>query len=944
MKKIASLILILVLFLSMSIPASASTNQLIEYPEYPDVLPRNYDYAVSVTQGEKTISIPVYNTCRQDDVFKTDKYRRFCEFAFEGDAVTIDVTVNIDMTSFEVLPSSKHIPATSSGNVISITLAEAENVVVRLNGDQNTCLTIIVEAPQTDVPSKDDESVIYCDAGLNNITNAAYNDEGDLVVTNNQTLYLAPGALVTARVMIKKDSNSTADYYKVCGRGAILDPEPNRTKNIDAHDGKSYLLSSESGVSNLSISGIKLLDARTFNITLSATTDSTITDVKMFSNQVSTDGISYWWGTKRIKTSNCFLYVNDNVFVVGSGVDDIDIRDMTIGTSYAAFFPQGLCTNLVCDNIDVFKAESFYKSDLVLSTAREQSITITNVHATDALRLGYFVRYKDQNSGVKTVAFESISLPKTVTYLYISQDSGNTSNATSNFSFTFNNVWYGDTQFTESDITNDETVATVTFGEEYDADKAMANLSVKQTASYTAEKIYAGDYMLPNFKNLPQIIDNTLYVDAVGVLEQLGYNVSFTDGLLTFNNSKDAYSLSVGEYKGYKNTFKKPLSKPFLHQNSSVLMPVTALSELKIAEYNYIETTKTLNIEYVSTDENLLLNSNFEDGETLDWICYMFSALNEKEGKDGVGKSMLVTPHKKYLSNDTGISQYITDDLWKNGAGTYRLQADIKLNTDYTGYDYQDNNVVMGITNSAWSLRSTTSIRQEFEISDEWQTFSFDIEISESNLSKYSNAYFFIGACVNTKSLKSFYVDNVSMVKVIPENELEVDAEMVNGASIRLNEKNGIRFYTNVDMQKINELKNSGAKVEMGTLIAPADLLDEEELTFETASDKRVNVCFESENYFTEDDFAGIVGSIVNIRESIGENSNSGNIGRDFIGRGYVKVTKDNESYISYASYNSSYARSLAFVANGLKNDSNQASLYNKYKSLIDKWAGFLFA
>ena len=163
---------------------------------------------------------------------------------------------------------------------------------------------------------------------------------------------------------------------------------------------------------------------------------------------------------------------------------------MTIGTSYAAFFPQGLCTNLVCDNIDVFKAESFYKSDLVLSTAREQSITITNVHATDALRLGYFVRYKDQNSGVKTVAFENISLPKTVTYLYISQDSGNTSNATSNFSFTFNNVWYGDTQFTESDITNDETVATVTFGEEYDADKAGGQICGNPNALANAlEKI-----------------------------------------------------------------------------------------------------------------------------------------------------------------------------------------------------------------------------------------------------------------------------------------------------------------------------------------------------------------------------------------------------------------------------------------------------------------------
>ncbi|MGN0173328.1 MAG: carbohydrate binding domain-containing protein [Acutalibacteraceae bacterium] len=940
MKKLASLILILVLFLSMSIPASASTNQLIEYPEYPDVLPRNYDYAVSVTQGEKTINIPVYNTCRQDEIFLDDKYRRFCEFAFEGDAVTIDVTVNIDITSFEVLPSSKHIPATVSGNVISITLAEAENVVVRLNGDYNTCLTIIAEAPQTDVPSKDDESVIYCDAGLNNITNGEIVDN-QIDLTNNQTLYLAPGALVTARVKVSKTSGVTADYYKVCGRGAIIDPEPNRTKNIDAE--KSYLLMSEWGVSNLSISGIKLLDARTFNITLSGTTDSDITDVKILSNQISTDGISYWYGAKRITTSNCYLYVNDNVLVIG-GVEDIHIEDMTIGTGYATFFPQGTCTNVTCDNVDVFRSSQLYKSTLSLSSALTQNITISNVRSTDALKLSYFVNCSNQNSGVKDVAFENISLPKTVTYWYRISDTSGTSYPTSNYSFTFNNVWRGDVQFTETDVTYDESIAKTTFSTEFDADKAMANLSVKQTASYTAEKIYAGDYMLPNFKNIPQIIDNTLYVDAVGVLEQLGYNVGFTDGLLTFNNSKDTYSLSVGEYKGYKNTFKKPLSKPFLHQNSSVLMPVTALSELKIAEYTYNKTTKTLNIEYVSTDENLLLNSDFEDGETLDWICYMFSALNEKEGKDGVGKSMLVTPHKKYLSNDTGISQYITDDLWKNGAGTYRLQADIKLNTDYMGYDYQDNNVVMGITNSAWSLRSTTSIRQAFEISDEWQTFSFDIEISESNLSKYSNAYFFIGACVNTKSLKSFYVDNVSMVKVIPENELEVDAEMVNGASIRLNEKNGIRFYTNVDTQKINELKNSGAKVEMGTLIAPADLLDEEELTFETASDKRVNVCFDSEIYFTEDDFAGIVGSIVNIRESTDENLNSGNIGRDFIGRGYVKVTKDNKSYISYASYNSSYARSLAFVANGLKNDSNQVSLYNKYKSLIDKWAGFLSA
>ena len=143
MKKIISVVLVSVLMFALAIPVSANSNQLIEYPEYPDYLPRNYDYAVSVTQGENTIDIPVYDSCRQDEVFLDDKYRRFCEFAFEGEAVTIDVTVNIDMTSFEVLPSSKKIPATVSGNVISITLAEPENLVLRLNEDYNTVLTII---------------------------------------------------------------------------------------------------------------------------------------------------------------------------------------------------------------------------------------------------------------------------------------------------------------------------------------------------------------------------------------------------------------------------------------------------------------------------------------------------------------------------------------------------------------------------------------------------------------------------------------------------------------------------------------------------------------------------------------------------------------------------------------------------------------------------------
>lgn len=926
MKKFISFILVLILFFAMSIPALANTNQLIEYPEYPEALLRNYDYCVSVTQGQNIIDIPVYNAVNQNEIYINDIYRRFCEFAFSGDAVTINVTVNIDMSFFEVLPSSKKLPATVSDNVISITLSNPENIVVRLNGDQNTCLSIFAESPETDVPQKENENVIYCDAGLDNIINGEIID-GEIAVPQGKTLYLAPGALVRARVKI------TGSNAAVKGRGSLIDPENNRTKNTKK---SSYLLMTSYGLSNLAISGIKLLDARTFNITLNKTSDSVISDVKMLSNQISTDGISYWTGTNNIETKDCFLYVNDNVLVAG-GVSDISVENMTIGTGYAVFFPQGTCTNVTFNNIDVFRAARLYKSSLTLSSAWTQNITISNVRAVDALKLGYFVSCSNQNSGVKTIIFENISLPQTVTNMFVISDT-NSNSETKNYSFAFNNVWKGETQLTEFSNVYDESICTCTFGTDFDADAAMAGLSSKQSAEHIGDKIYVGNYLLPSYKNGLADINNTIYIDALGVLKQLGYNVNFSDNTVLFSNSKDEYSVIIDEYNGYKNTFKKILSKPFVYENGSAMMPVTALEELGISSYSYNSDAKTLKIDYIPNGENLLENSDFEKGGTLDWICYMFAALDENIGSNSEGKSLLVTPHKSYLSNDTGITQYVTDDLLKNGAGTYHLEAAVKLNTEYA---YENNELIMGITNGEWALR-TKSLYNTFEISDEWQKISCDFEISENDLSKFSNGYFFIGACKGTNSLKSFYVDDASLTKVISENPLKVDIQMQSGASIRLNNKNGIRFYTTVDTEKIALLKADGATVEMGTIIAPADLLDGEELTLETDSDKMRVVLYDSENYFVKDDFKGIVGSIVSIKESTTLNPNGGNIARDFIGRGYLKVTKDGETFISYADYNSSYARSLATIANALKNDSTQQALYNAYKSIIDRWAGFL--
>ena len=65
------------------------------------------------------------------------------------------------------------------------------------------------------------------------------------------------------------------------------------------------------------------------------------------------------------------------------------------------------------------------------------------------------------------------------------------------------------------------------------------------------------------------------------------------------------------------------------------------------------------------------------------------------------------------------------------------------------------------------------------------------------------------------------------------------------------------------------------------------------------------------------------------------------------MGRGYVKVTKDGKTAITYADYaNGDIAnntRSLAYVANALKNDTAKYSVLDSaVKTLVEKWASKL--
>ena len=135
------------------------------------------------------------------------------------------------------------------------------------------------------------------------------------------------------------------------------------------------------------------------------------------------------------------------------------------------------------------------------------------------------------------------------------------------------------------------------------------------------------------------------------------------------------------------------------------------------------------------------------------------------------------------------------------------------------------------------------------------------------------------------------------------------------GASIRLNEVNGMRFYATVN----GDISNA---TEIGIIIAPKDIVGD----YFTMEDDHIKVVYEHKTYALWDDDQ-FVGSIVNIAEK--------NLARDFIARAYVVI--DGVTY--YAE--TTTVRNIARIADEFITDpkGNYDSLEADVKAMVDTWA-----
>ena len=663
--------------------------QLVIYPELPSEIRRNYEYQVSVTQGDKTHAIPVYDhtmeyiPCRG---IGADSHRRFSQFAFSGKQTRVDIKVGVDFSTYTVFPSAKQFGSEFKDGVISVFLDEPDYFGIRLDDDDNTILSVFADLPEypLDIPVKGAENVIYVDSWMDGV-------DGFLDIKEPETiLYIAPGAVLNARVKVF----NSAPRSKVIGRGVILDPYEdiyNYDILVGGTEGDPRKLCVVSGADSI-FDGPVLLDARCFNLATGAT-GVTVRNYKALSTMMTTDGITA--NSKQSTYEHCWIYCGDNGLVISWTQDQI-FRDITMGTTCASLYPQGSTDNIVIEDFYVFRANDGilnhrynnpYDKDVTTT------ITLKNIDCIDATSFSRLFGGRNMGTLEKTISFTNVNLP-TITGTTSVHSSNSTDDV--NRLIQMENPVY---RFTENYILN------------------FTNLYIDGEAITDASQVK----IVNEWRNAFNFGNDGTYTPVERDSHRVNYSVPgkvFVGELqVCFKNGviKDGNDILVSADELVKAVRAKN-SAPTVEKNG-----VQYIKSADVASLDTVESAKVLNgslyITLKAPKGNLLLADEGKISQIAEATCYTVDMITEEDDGDYI---YYCYPHGSNAAIG-GISVDITDEIKMYGAGTYTVCFQAK-SSNASSFRY------------GWTEDNATKLTNNYQsnsIGSIWEDYEFTIEVNE---------------------------------------------------------------------------------------------------------------------------------------------------------------------------------------------------------------------
>ena len=212
----------------------------------------------------------------------------------------VSVTVQfpgVTLESVTVRPLSLNITPYIKGDTAQFILREPAAVTVEYNNQVKGALHLFASAPETDIPDKNDPSVIYFGPGVH--------EAGLIEPKSGQTIYLAGGCVLRGYIQAGGVEN-----VRILGRGIIDGSQYDRWDDtivpINFTESK-----------NISIEGITILDPAAWTVNLYKCETVTVDGINIVAARSNSDGITTQ-SCKNVTARNCFVRGwDDNLVVKG---------------------------------------------------------------------------------------------------------------------------------------------------------------------------------------------------------------------------------------------------------------------------------------------------------------------------------------------------------------------------------------------------------------------------------------------------------------------------------------------------------------------------------------------------------------------------------------------------------------------------------------------------
>jgi hypothetical protein len=249
-----------------------------------------------------------------DDKAHSADYFENASFAYFDMQGTVTVTVSCPevIQSAKVLPSSLKITPTIQGKSLSLTLSEPRPLTIEVNGNWVRSLHLFASPPEAQAPKSGDSNVVFFGPGIHEVSH--------LVVTNNQTVYVAGGAIVRAII-------GSEEPYQISSYSGLRTYSPTfvlKGTNITFRgrgivDGSHCTTHARNLVQvqgqDIALEGVILRDSSTWNIPIRRSERVTVKNLKLLGYRANSDGIDIC-SSRDVTVESCFLRTLDDLIVV----------------------------------------------------------------------------------------------------------------------------------------------------------------------------------------------------------------------------------------------------------------------------------------------------------------------------------------------------------------------------------------------------------------------------------------------------------------------------------------------------------------------------------------------------------------------------------------------------------------------------------------------------